>query len=76
LRQFLHLAERLIFPLCAKGEMNLSAHNGKINLSCQMQEINNSTIESSSDGKRMSDDFKNLKSLADSLNETMQKFKV
>lgn len=42
----------------------------------QMQEINNSTIESSSDGKRMSDDFKNLKSLADSLNETMQKFKV
>ncbi len=42
----------------------------------QMQEINNSTIESSNDGKKMSSDFRNLKALADEMNETMKKFKV
>jgi len=41
-----------------------------------MQEINNSTIESSNDGKKMSSDFRNLKALADEMNETMKKFKV
>ena len=31
----------------AKGEMNLSAHNGKINLSCKMEELTQYVADSS-----------------------------
>ena len=69
----------IIEPSAGSGSFSNNINNvreiiDKIN--GQMQEINNSTIESSNDGKKMSSDFRNLKALADEMNETMKKFKV
>ena len=38
---------QLVSTVDAKGEMNLSAHNGKINLSCKMEELTQYVADSS-----------------------------